>query len=533
MPRFPKRREDLDAGQEAVPPYAPSSELADWITKNDPTQKQENLGLAKLHTAIVAAQSQTGSAQNVTWLTVGDSLAARGQAKLLGYVAGSIETQTSARSMSGSAGIVVGATSQGIAAALDGAATLTETDYQYLISGRYWTLAAATDAVRFYNGSSQLNRADTIVVYYLKTSGAGTFKVQTSTTAINSGFADETGFTAIAADNGGADTLGIARISVTAGNYAVRAEWVSGGDVVILGVAWENTSVPALDLPAFNVGGQSAGTAAAGVNDQMMSDYLEDSDPDVISFMWDDVATEIDIFADALDGWITTSGITRPTVVAFGCNPKDGLDAAMLATNEALEAKSAKYGWFFVNGFLAGNSSWAALDALGIGGDGTHMHDTYYHLLSLIAVHKLGIADYKTRAKYVRNWDSIASDPGVDVRRMFINRLSASTPALEIYTDNTFGLDAHATMERALHFRKKSDNSVVWQFSANTAVFKNRMPTGVEITSGGPTINAGSGSPEGALTAPVGSTYQRTDGSAGTSFYVKESGTGNTGWTAK
>jgi hypothetical protein len=43
----------------------------------------------------------------------------------------------------------------------------------------------------------------------------------------------------------------------------------------------------------------------------------------------------------------------------------------------------------------------------------------------------------------------------------------------------------------------------------------------------------GVGTPEGALTAPIGSTYQRTDGGAGTSFYVKESGAGNTGWVAK
>jgi len=43
----------------------------------------------------------------------------------------------------------------------------------------------------------------------------------------------------------------------------------------------------------------------------------------------------------------------------------------------------------------------------------------------------------------------------------------------------------------------------------------------------------GAGSPEGSLTASIGSTYRRTDGGAATSFYVKESGTGNTGWTAK
>lgn len=53
------------------------------------------------------------------------------------------------------------------------------------------------------------------------------------------------------------------------------------------------------------------------------------------------------------------------------------------------------------------------------------------------------------------------------------------------------------------------------------------------VSSTGPTIDFGTGSPEGVKTAPVGSMYGRTDGGAGTSFYVKESGTGNTGWVAK
>ena len=41
------------------------------------------------------------------------------------------------------------------------------------------------------------------------------------------------------------------------------------------------------------------------------------------------------------------------------------------------------------------------------------------------------------------------------------------------------------------------------------------------------------GSPEGVLTAGVGSMYTRTDGGTGTTLYVKETGTGNTGWVAK
>lgn len=46
-------------------------------------------------------------------------------------------------------------------------------------------------------------------------------------------------------------------------------------------------------------------------------------------------------------------------------------------------------------------------------------------------------------------------------------------------------------------------------------------------------LHAGTGTPEGALAAPVGHLYLRTDGGASTTLYVKESGAGNTGWVAK
>jgi len=43
----------------------------------------------------------------------------------------------------------------------------------------------------------------------------------------------------------------------------------------------------------------------------------------------------------------------------------------------------------------------------------------------------------------------------------------------------------------------------------------------------------GANSPEGVVTADVGSLFTRTNGGAGTTLYIKESGTGNTGWVAK
>ena len=46
-------------------------------------------------------------------------------------------------------------------------------------------------------------------------------------------------------------------------------------------------------------------------------------------------------------------------------------------------------------------------------------------------------------------------------------------------------------------------------------------------------LTRGSGSPEGAVTAPIGAIYERTDGSANSTIYFKESGSGNTGWVAQ
>jgi hypothetical protein len=46
-------------------------------------------------------------------------------------------------------------------------------------------------------------------------------------------------------------------------------------------------------------------------------------------------------------------------------------------------------------------------------------------------------------------------------------------------------------------------------------------------------IHVGTGTPEAKVTAPRGHIYLRRDGGAATTLYVKESGTGNTGWVGK
>lgn len=59
------------------------------------------------------------------------------------------------------------------------------------------------------------------------------------------------------------------------------------------------------------------------------------------------------------------------------------------------------------------------------------------------------------------------------------------------------------------------------------------MDNGHILLNSGPRIVTGAGTPEAAVTANVGSLFLRTDGGAGTTLYVKESGVGNTGWIGK
>lgn len=75
--------------------------------------------------------------------------------------------------------------------------------------------------------------------------------------------------------------------------------------------------------------------------------------------------------------------------------------------------------------------------------------------------------------------------------------------------------------------------TVLADFEAIKGPVSGSLKSGVAIGAGGVTLTVCTGTPEAAVTAPVGSLALRDDGGATTTLYVKTSGTGNTGWTAK
>lgn len=65
-----------------------------------------------------------------------------------------------------------------------------------------------------------------------------------------------------------------------------------------------------------------------------------------------------------------------------------------------------------------------------------------------------------------------------------------------------------------------------------TGILFDKSKLGTGITYNQPVLR-GTGTPEAVVTAPIGTLYVNLSGGAATTLYVKTSGTGNTGWTAK
>ena len=89
--------------------------------------------------------------------------------------------------------------------------------------------------------------------------------------------------------------------------------------------------------------------------------------------------------------------------------------------------------------------------------------------------------------------------------------------------DSSSGTDGNVNI-------RDSGGTIAWTFAGDDGDLTGAA--GRTITLGTATIFSGSDSPEGAVTATVGSLYLRTNGGNGTTIYCKTSGSSSTGWRA-
>lgn len=109
-----------------------------------------------------------------------------------------------------------------------------------------------------------------------------------------------------------------------------------------------------------------------------------------------------------------------------------------------------------------------------------------------------------------------------------INYITDATVELAAHSVSTLldprvKLRANSAQAAKMFEARDSTDALVWGVSH----------LGVMTVGPTATIRAGTGTPESVVTAPVGSLFLRLDGGATTTLYVKTSGAGNTGWTAK
>jgi hypothetical protein len=148
---------------------------------------------------------------------------------------------------------------------------------------------------------------------------------------------------------------------------------------------------------------------------------------------------------------------------------------------------------------------------------------------SLNNITKLGInATADTTNKLSVNSGAILfNHNGTDVQ-VKVNKNAAGNSGSFLFQTGFSGrAEIGLTGDDDFHFKVSSNGSTYVE------AIKLDKTTGALTIAGGAIIRAGTGTPEAVVTAPVGSIFLRTDGGASTTLYVKQSGSGNTGWTAK
>lgn len=128
----------------------------------------------------------------------------------------------------------------------------------------------------------------------------------------------------------------------------------------------------------------------------------------------------------------------------------------------------------------------------------------------------------QTTGAYIQMWGSTSVNTGAIVLGSSFGGYRLDSSSFRPLGTNVRDLGSSAQAWKDGYFTGTVNTDTISELTASAGVSVNGME-----------VHNGSGTPESVVSAPVGSIYTRTDGGTGTTLYVKESGTGNTGWAAK
>lgn len=297
-------------------------------------------------------------------------------------------------------------------------------DYTYHLTGSFWDVGVAGEA-RFGRGGGAA-RANSISIYYVKESGAGTFKVQT---AIGNGaFTDEPSYTNVDANNGSL-ALGIIKLSKTSGRYQVKLVGLTGR-VKFFKPEFFDTATPGVQVIHMERGGLGLDQANQ-MDPVLFAPYFQDINADVAFFEMKEAGT----YAVDLAAHISRfqSAVSNLNWVYMGTTPDSGGGAA--AQNAITKTQSEAAGQLYWDGYTP-CVDYATMLAMGwlTLADGTHPTAQCNHFLARLLSRELGLSEIigeVSQSKVIA--DSVATK-SLKVSQSYgtIDAVGAFVPALEI-----------------------------------------------------------------------------------------------------
>lgn len=312
-------------------------------------------------------------------------------------------------------------------------------NYTYHLTGVYYDVGVAGEA-RFGRGGGAA-RANTISIYYVKESGAGTFKVQT---AIGNGaFTDESGFTNVDANNG---SLALGIITLTKGApYRYQVKFVGlTGRVKFYAPVFKDTGTPGIQIVRLDRGGLGLGDANT-MDPALFVPYVQNIAPDCAFFEMKEGGTYATDLATHIANW--QSALPKMDWVYMGTTPDSGGTAA--AQNSITKSQAEAAGCIYWDGYTPCVDYVAMLD---IGwltlADGTHPTAQCNIYLARLLSRDLGLTEVLgevSQAKVIT--DSVATK-SLKVSSSYgtVDAVGAFSPALEL--TGPFDLDGTLTCQR-------------------------------------------------------------------------------------
>lgn len=189
-----------------------------------------------------------------------------------------------------------------------------------------------------------------------------------------------------------------------------------------------------------------------------------------------------------------------------------------------------------IGGFYAGDKVTAGQKFLDLG------TNCFGLVVNNPRVDMLEFADTLTTADVMRLINDLGNDTSIITYGK--NERTEKVYLRSLSTDRT--VQTKVFGDTVSRFTVRADGYLSWSDGSNTADTKlyrtaaNKLKTDGEFhanvispQSTDAKIYSGAGDPNGVVVAASGSIYMRTDGGAGTSFYIKESDTGSSNWVAK